>query len=756
MSPIEVLTLIGGLIGGLALFLYGMSVMSGGLTQASGGKLESLLAGVTKNKFSSWLFGVGVTALVQSSSASTVMVVGLVNSGIMKLEQAVNIILGANLGTTFTAWLLSLNAISSDSILLTLFKPATFTPYLALVGVAILMFSKSDRRKNIASILIGFSVLMFGMQMMSNSVAPLKDSPSFIEFLTSFSNPIVGFVVGIVFTMIIQSSAGTIGVLQALSLSITVTWGMAIPVVVGAEVGTCITAILSSLSAGKNGKRAALMHLYFNVIKAGTFMVLFYTLNLFLHFSFLSKSAGMVGIAAIHTLINFVASPLMLPFSDVLVRMAMKTIPEDARERQEAESRSALAVLDPLFLSNPPFALEKALGCTRDMAEYTRIITEKAMGLITDFRADTAQEVVDLESLIDTYEDQIGTYLVRINNGKLSRREVQLLSVMQRCINDLERLSDHALNITETSKSMADRNLSFSAEAVQELDVFRSAVNEITRITVQAFKTGDLRLARMVEPLEEVIDSLNIEVKRRHSVRLQRGDCTIDLGFSLTDICTSLERISDHCSNIAVDLLLAETDEFDAHGYLDYIKKEEGPEFNNHVEEFLAKYSLPPMVQPEVPVPAAPGTDSEAPAMPQEPAENRLFAESSSDTGLPANTGLSVNAGLPADTMPAADVRLAADAGPAAPAEPAGTALPIQSVILPVPAAPAEPAEPAEPAPSVGPDGLASWETGILPQEKEKDKAKDKEKDKEKKKEKEKLEDKLKKKKSKKKDKKNK
>jgi len=596
MSPVEVLSLVGGLVGGLALFLYGMNVMSGGLTQASGGKLESLLAGITKNKFAAWLFGVGVTALVQSSSASTVMVVGLVNSGIMKLSEAVNIILGANLGTTFTAWLLSLNAISSDSVILNLFKPVTFTPYLALAGVAILMFSKSDRKKNVASILIGFAVLMFGMQMMSSAVAPLKESESFIEFLTSFSNPIVGFVVGIVFTMIIQSSAGTIGVLQALSLSVNVTWGMAIPVVVGAEVGTCITAILSSLSAGKNGKRAALMHLYFNVIKASTFMIIFYTLNLFLHFAFLKATAGMVGIAAIHTLINLVASPLMLPFSHVLVRMAMKTIPVDAAEKQEMESKSALAVLDPLFLTNGPFALEKAHGCARDMAEYTRVIVEKALSLLTDYDQDVDKEVVRLEDLIDVYEDQIGTYLVRINNGQLTSRESQLLSVLQRSIGDLERLSDHALNIAEVTRDMADRKISFSAAAEAELDVFRSAINEITSITVQSFKTGDQHLARMVEPLEEVVDSLNMEVKRRHSVRLQNGECTIDLGFSLTDICTSLERISDHCSNIAVDQLLSDTDEFDAHEYLHHIKKEEGPEFDAKVTEFADKYRLPDYV----------------------------------------------------------------------------------------------------------------------------------------------------------------
>ena len=593
MSPVEVLSLVGGLVGGLALFLYGMNVMSGGLTQASGGKLERLLAGITKNKFAAWLFGVGVTALVQSSSASTVMVVGLVNSGIMKLSEAVNIILGANLGTTFTAWLLSLNAISSDSVILNLFKPVTFTPYLALAGVAILMFSKSDRKKNVASILIGFAVLMFGMQMMSSAVAPLKESESFIEFLTSFSNPIVGFVVGIVFTMIIQSSAGTIGVLQALSLSVNVTWGMAIPVVVGAEVGTCITAILSSLSAGK---RAALMHLYFNVIKASTFMIIFYTLNLFLHFAFLKATAGMVGIAAIHTLINLVASPLMLPFSHVLVRMAMKTIPVDAAEKQEMESKSALAVLDPLFLTNGPFALEKAHGCARDMAEYTRVIVEKALSLLTDYDQEVDKEVVRLEDLIDVYEDQIGTYLVRINNGQLTSRESQLLSVLQRSIGDLERLSDHALNIAEVTRDMADRKISFSAAAEAELDVFRSAINEITSITVQSFKTGDQQLARMVEPLEEVVDSLNMEVKRRHSVRLQNGECTIDLGFSLTDICTSLERISDHCSNIAVDQLLSDTDEFDAHEYLHHIKKEEGPEFDAKVAEFAEKYTLPDYV----------------------------------------------------------------------------------------------------------------------------------------------------------------
>ena len=393
MDAIAVFTMIAGLVGGLALFLYGMNIMSGGLTKASGGQLEHLLARVTKNRWLAYVFGVGVTAVVQSSSASTVMVVGLVNSGIMKLAEAVNVILGANLGTTFTAWLLSLNAISTDNFFLNLFKPMSFSPFLALIGIALLMFTKSDKKKNLGIILIGFAVLIFGMDMMSSAVMPLRSSAEFQSFLTTFTNPLVGLLIGVVFTMVIQSSAGTIAVLQALSSTIFISYGMALPVVIGAEVGTCITAIISSIGANKNGKRTALMHLYFNVIKAATFMILFYSLNAFLHFAFLQDQASMVGIAFIHTAVNLVATPLMVPFSGILVKLALKTIPIDEKEKEQQDEERRIAALDARFFSTPAFALQQAKLAADDMADMSKDALEKAMGLFEEYHSEDAEEV---------------------------------------------------------------------------------------------------------------------------------------------------------------------------------------------------------------------------------------------------------------------------------------------------------------------------------------------------------------------------
>ena len=593
MSSLEVFSLIAGLVGGLAMFLYGMNVMSGGLTKAAGGKLESVLAKVTEHKVIAYLFGVGVTALVQSSSASTVMVVGLVNSGIMTLKQAVNVILGANLGTTFTAWLLSLNAISSDNFLINLLKPKSFTPFLALIGIALYMFSKNDKKKNIGTILLGFSVLMFGMSTMSDAVSPLKDVDGFKRVLTSFSNPIIGFLVGILFTMTIQSSAGTIGVLQALSLSVKVKYSMAIPVVVGAEVGTCITAILSSLGANKNGKRTALMHLYFNLIKATTFMILFYLIHSIVNFAFMDNDIGMVGIAGIHTLVNLVATPLMLPFSNLLVNMALKTIPIDEKEKKEQEEQEGIRTLDPRFLSNPPFALEQARIAAIAMANMCKDALYEAIGLIDNFEEEKAQNVDYLERKVDTYEDQLGTYLMQINAHHLGVKDSHTLSVLLHCITDYERISDHALNIMQKARGMSESKREFTPKAQSEMEIFSNAVKEIVDLSVRAFEAQDVDLAKMIEPLEETIDGINMEVKRRHIRRLRKGKCTIEQGFDLTDISTDFERIADHCSNIAVGLIEVDEDAYDAHEYIEHLKADKGEEFEKAVDFYQRKYLLP-------------------------------------------------------------------------------------------------------------------------------------------------------------------
>ena len=599
MNSLEVFSLVAGLIGGLALFLYGMNIMSDGLTKAAGGKLESTLSKITSNRVVAYFFGILVTALVQSSSASTVMVVGLVNSGIMTLGEAVNIILGANLGTTFTAWLLSLNAITSENFFINLFKPTSFTPFLALIGIAFLMFSHSDKKKNIGTILLGFSVLMFGMDMMSGAVSPLKDVPAFQCFLIKFSNPLVGLLVGTGFTMIIQSSAATIGVVQALSASVAINYGMAIPVVIGAEIGTCITAILSSFGANKNGKRTALMHLYFNLIKAAGFMTVFYTLNALLHFAFLKTQAGMVGIAGVHTLVNVIATPLMLPFSGILVKLAMKTIPIDEKERQEQESEMGITILEPRFISNPPFALEQSKQAASDMAGFAKESLFKAMTLLTDYNKETAEEVEKLEEKIDRYEDQLGSYLVKISAHHLTTQDSHTLSILLHCISDFERISDHALNIMQIAARMDEGKRKFSDRALEELVIFTKAVQEIVTTSVQVFQNEDLELARTVEPLEEVIDGLHMEVKRRHIRRLRKGKCTIELGFDLSDIGTDYERISDHCSNIAVCLLQVSEDGFDTHEYLEMIKQEKNQEFEHAVELYEIKYRLPKMKKSE-------------------------------------------------------------------------------------------------------------------------------------------------------------
>ena len=593
MSSLEVFSLIAGLVGGLALFLYGMNVMSGGLTKASGGKLESTLSGITSNKLLAYLFGVGVTALVQSSSASTVMVVGLVNSGIMTLKQAVNVILGANLGTTFTAWLLSLNAISSDNFIINLFKPTSFTPFLALVGIVLYMFTKSDKKRNIGTILLGFSVLMFGMNMMSDAVSPLREVPEFQALLLTFSNPIIGFLVGILFTMMIQSSAGTIGILQALSLSVTINYSMAIPVVIGSEVGTCITAILSSFGANKNGKRTALMHLYFNIIKAVTFMVIFYSLDAVLDFAFMDSQAGMVGIAGIHTLVNLVATPLMLPFSGLLVKLALKTIPIDEKEKEQQESELALAALDDRFLSNPPFALEQARLAACDMANYARDGLFKSMSLITEYNQEVADEVAHLEEKVDKYEDELGTYLMKINSSQLAVADSHTLSILLHAITDFERISDHSLNIMQTARQMHEKEQPFTPKALNELQIFGEAVKEIVNNAIQAFQNQDVKLARSIEPLEEVIDGLHMEVKRRHVRRLRKGKCTIEQGFNLSDIGTDFERIADHCSNIGVCIIEVSQNLFDTHAYIELLKNGDGSNFEQSVDYYERKYRLP-------------------------------------------------------------------------------------------------------------------------------------------------------------------
>ncbi|MBS7340347.1 MAG: Na/Pi cotransporter family protein [Lachnospiraceae bacterium] len=582
------------MIGGLALFLYGMEVLGDGLKKASGGKLEMILEKLTSNKLMAVLLGAGVTAVIQSSSATTVMVVGFVNSGIMKLSQAVGVILGANVGTTITAWLLSLTEVEGTGLILKLLKPTSFSPILAIVGVAMLMTGKKEKHKNIATIMIGFAVLMFGMDTMSNAVKPLADMPEFQNILLMFSNPVLGMLVGLVLTAIIQSSSASIGILQALCISGAVSYSTAIPIIMGQNVGTCVTALLSCAGASKNAKRAALIHLYYNIIKTVTFMVIFYALNAALHFTFLDEAASALGVAVIHTAFNVAAVILIFPFTFILEKLAFMTIPESPEEtKQEEAGKKEIQILDARFLDTPGLALEQCKNAAIDMVGYAKEGLFLAIQLIDKFDEKAAEKVIELEELVDHYEDEIGSYLVKLSSKHLSEKDSQELSVLLHCIGDFERISDHAINIMESAKEMFEKELSFSKKAQEELAVFTGAVKDIVNTSILVFQEEDLKLASMVEPMEEAIDYLNSEIKKRHIKRLRKGKCTIEMGFVLSDITTNYERVSDHCSNIALCLLQLNEENFDTHEYQDNLSSKDNIAFVTEVKRLKEHYQLP-------------------------------------------------------------------------------------------------------------------------------------------------------------------
>lgn len=582
------------MIGGLALFLYGMEVLGDGLKKASGGKLEMILEKLTSNKLMAVLLGAGVTAVIQSSSATTVMVVGFVNSGIMKLSQAVGVILGANVGTTITAWLLSLTEVEGTGLILKLLKPTSFSPILAIVGVAMLMTGKKEKHKNIATIMIGFAVLMFGMDTMSNAVKPLADMPEFQNILLMFSNPVLGMLVGLVLTAIIQSSSASIGILQALCISGAVSYSTAIPIIMGQNVGTCVTALLSCAGASKNAKRAALIHLYYNIIKTVTFMVIFYALNAALHFTFLDEAASALGVAVIHTAFNVAAVILIFPFTFILEKLAFMTIPESPEEtKQEEAGKKEIQILDARFLDTPGLALEQCKNAAIDMVGYAKEGLFLAIQLIDKFDEKAAEKVIELEELVDHYEDEIGSYLVKLSSKHLSEKDSQELSVLLHCIGDFERISDHAINIMESAREMFEKELSFSKKAQEELTVFTGAVKDIVNTSILVFQEEDLKLASMVEPMEEAIDYLNSEIKKRHIKRLRKGKCTIEMGFVLSDITTNYERVSDHCSNIALCLLQLNEENFDTHEYQDNLSSKDNIAFVTEVKRLKEHYQLP-------------------------------------------------------------------------------------------------------------------------------------------------------------------
>ena len=583
------------MIGGLALFLYGMEVLGDGLKKASGGKLEHILEKLTSNKLMAVLLGAGVTAVIQSSSATTVMVVGFVNSGIMKLSQAVGVILGANVGTTVTAWILSLTDVSGSGFFLQLLKPTSFSPILAIIGVCLISMGKKERQKNIGTILIGFAVLMFGMDTMSTAVEPLAEQPEFSHILLMFSNPVLGMLVGLILTAIIQSSSASIGILQALCATGVVSYATAIPIIMGQNVGTCVTALISSAGASKNAKRAALIHLYYNIIKTVAFMVIFYALNAFIHFAFLEEAASALGVAVIHTAFNVAAVIIIFPVSWILEKLAYLTIPEteEEREKEAEKSRKEIQLLDTRFLSTPGFALEQCKNVAVDMADYSREALFLAIQMLDKFDKASADRVVELENIVDHYEDEIGAYLVKLSSRHLTEKDSQHLSVLLHSIGDFERISDHAINIMEAAKEMHAKELDFSRKAREELGIYTGAIKDIINTSVLMFQEEDLKLAAMIEPMEEVIDYLSVEVKKRHMKRLRKGKCTIEMGFILSDIVTNYERVSDHCSNIALSLLQLNEENFEAHEYQEAISSKDNVAFTTEVKHLKERYQLP-------------------------------------------------------------------------------------------------------------------------------------------------------------------
>ena len=540
------------------------------------------------------LLGASVTAVIQSSSATTVMVVGFVNSGIMKLTQAVGIIMGANIGTTITSWILSLTGISSGNVFIKLLKPSSFSPVLAAIGIICMMTGKDgSRKKTIGSILLGFAVLMFGMETMSGAVSPLKDNPTFTGMLTAFSNPILGMAAGAVLTAIIQSSSASVGILQALCMSGAVTYGTALPIIMGQNIGTCVTALISSVGASKNAKRAAFIHLYFNLIGTVCFMSVFYLINRFLDFPFLSDTASAAGIAAIHSLFNIGCAIVLFPFADRLVDLATFTVQNAKTSEPEQILPEELAALDERFLDNSSYAIQLCKNAVIKMAEYSKTAILLAMEVQAEYAGEKVAEVIRLEQLVDQFEDVIGTYLVKLAGKDLSREDSHLLSVLLHCISDIERISDHAINITEAVDKIQKQGLEFTSQGKQELDSLGIAIRDIMTMTLNALSTGNTTAAADVEPLEEVIDDLVMEMKQRHITRLRSGNCSMEAGLLLEDILTNYERVSDHCSNIAAALIEIQADELDMHRYIDVKIKGSDPHFQKEYLRLKSIYILP-------------------------------------------------------------------------------------------------------------------------------------------------------------------
>lgn len=572
------------LIGGLCLFLFGMNLMGQALERRAGSGLRSLLEKMTRNRLMGLLAGLGVTAVIQSSSATTVMVVGFVNSGLMTLRQSIGVIMGANIGTTVTAWILSLSGIEGSSLLVQMFKPSTFTPILALIGIILYMFCKADKKKDTGMILLGFATLMFGMEAMSSAVSSLRNVPQFREIFLMFSNPILGVLVGAVLTGIIQSSSASVGILQALASTGQVTYGAAIPIIMGQNIGTCVTALLSSIGTNKNARRAALVHLNFNVIGATVGIVLFYVVRAVAAPVLLGQAASEWGIAVAHSIFNILCTAVLLPMGGLLEKLVLRLVPEGKQPQREAE-------LDERLLATPALALERCRTLIADMASYSMESLRESLNAITAYNQKSAEHIREDEAKTDHYEDIIGSYLVKLSARKIGESDSALAAEYLRIIGDFERIADHSVNILESAEEMQQKGIAFSAAALQEYSTMAGAVREVTALAYDSFVSGDVQAARQVEPLEQVIDDLKEEMRTRHIRRMQQGSCGIEAGFIWSDLLTNLERVSDHCSNIACCMIEGDDHNLHRHEVLQSIRGS-GEIFDREYSSYRQKYAL--------------------------------------------------------------------------------------------------------------------------------------------------------------------
>lgn len=577
------------LLGGLALFLFGMDVMGKALERQAGGKLQTILAKMSSNVFKGFFLGLAVTAVIQSSSATTVMVVGFVNSGIMALKQAVGVIMGANVGTTVTAWILSLTALEGESLLVQIFKPTTLAPLLGIVGIVLYMFTKSEKKQGIGTILLGFMALMTGMSLMSDSMAFLENEKWFADLMVSFTNPILAIVVGAVLTGVIQSSSASVGILQSLCSTGLVTGGVALPIILGQNIGTCVTALISTIGANRNARRAAMVHLYFNLLGVIIFAAVFYGVGAFVPWGFLTETMSEVNIAMIHTTFNVITTIIMLPLHGVLEKLATLSVPED----KEPEST---ALLDQRLIATPAVAIQRAQEIAADMAQTASQALDGAIGLLEKFDSKGLESVKALENKTDEYEDALGTYLVQLTGTKLSVHDNRQLNILLYTISDVERIADHAVSIGKAGEEIYKKDIAFSDAAKKELKVLSEAVQAAVKSTVTAYCGGDLENARRVEPQEQVVDSLVKEIKSRHVRRLRNGQCKVEYGFVLEDLLTSYERVADHCSNIAVEMLQVSEGKLEAHEYLTALKAgelTESAKFDERFEKYRKQYTFP-------------------------------------------------------------------------------------------------------------------------------------------------------------------